>query len=137
MKSISKSILCMLALLLFGVVLSSSIIPPGPEAYGYRVFLSNPESYTYKCGCGIGSVTSASVDGNQMTITYTMPCASGMVNGTMKGSYDSYHNRFTGTYTSNQGLWTGNISFGFNASGEARGSWSSESTGGTMEMLAK
>ena len=125
------------ALLLLGTVLSSSILPPSPDSYGYRVFLQHPEGYTYKCGCAMGTVTAANLKGSTMTIDYTMQCAGQAIKGTMTGTFDSYHNRFTGTYTSNQGHWMGDISFAFNAQGEATGTWTSQHQSGGLEMLLR
>ena len=89
----------------------------------HTVFLSNPTNYTFKCGCGIGEVTSASLKGNQLLVTYLYPCMGKTRKGFLEGTYDKTTNKFKGIYNTENKAFYGEMNFSFNGKGEATGTW--------------
>ena len=109
---------------------------PTPEttADNHKIFLSNPTNYSFKCGCDIGEVSSASLRGDKLLVTYSYPCMGKIRKGLLEGTYDKTTNKFKGIYNTENKSFYGEMNFSFNDKGEATGTWGN-GTGRVMMKL--
>lgn len=123
---------------LLSIVLSAAVRPAtiaAPPA-GYEIFLASPANFTFRCGCGLGEVTDATLSAEgAMTVHYFYPCGGRKLYGRLMGDYHTGENQFTGTYNTENKMYYGPISFSFNEAGEGLGEWGNGT--GTLRMMRR